>query len=525
MSELQKLGDMLSGLFTKQTAELSKMNEMLSRNFADASTAAKGYAADAAAAAKTAAAVAVVTAKEASLQQTRFNDLMMKGKSSNNIDKPGGEEKLLTGDQVLESSDDELEEKYEWEPSESVVMLEISQNEKDFFKNSRRYYGEIPFSSYLRTFFDLATHYQVRDEFVKAALYNNVRGSVGQLINDMAPSGKRFTTMSGRSYAAKVQGRLEPIAEKRLIYQQFLARSQQPREAVDLYILDKFNLFQRATATKARDFEDFLDYTIRGFENAYLKRRVRESCVLHRPVDFRRFRSVVSKNVALVQSLLQSGEMDAIEGVGCEIQIYSYSYTDSALEGSQQTTGRYFVKEEKDKRGVHHIDEDEINYIARAGSKLGAIPRFKPRSTPNDNPGSGSGWRPRSTKVTGAGWKPRSDKDPVEWKPRSTIAQESDLCFHCGSKGHWAPACPRKLHGFPKSAIHGIEEDDSLEEEVPGVSSITAVTTQNSQDLVTLNAKVGKLFDYVADTRKPGRFPLKVDPQRSHEDSAVHFLG
>jgi len=106
-----------------------------------------------------------------------------------------------------------------------------------------------------------------------------------------------------------------------------------------------------------------------------------------------------------------------------------------------------------------------------------------------------------------------------------TIAQESDLCFHCGSKGHWAPACPRKLHGFPKSAIHGIEEDDSSEEDVPGVSSITAVTTQNSQDLVTLNAKVGKLFDYVADTRKPGRFPLKVDPQRSHEDSAVHFLG
>ena len=89
-----------------------------------------------------------------------------------------------------------------------------------------------------------------------------------------------------------------------------LSKSQQPRESVDLYIMDKFNLFQRATATKARDFEDFLDYTIRGFENANLKRRVRESCVLNRPVDFRRFRS------------------------------------------SQKTAGRYFVKEEKDK-GVH----------------------------------------------------------------------------------------------------------------------------------------------------------------------------
>ena len=37
------------------------------------------------------------------------------------------------------------------------------------------------------------------------------------------------------------------------------------------------------------------------------------------------------------------------------------------------------MKEEKDK-GVHYIDEDEINYISRAGSKLVDIPHFKPRS-------------------------------------------------------------------------------------------------------------------------------------------------
>ena len=53
------------------------------------------------------------------------------------------------------------------------------------------------------------------------------------------------------------------MTEKRLLYQQFLAQTQQTGESVDLYVLDQHNLFKRSSITKTQFFEDFVDYTIR----------------------------------------------------------------------------------------------------------------------------------------------------------------------------------------------------------------------------------------------------------------------
>ena len=154
----KKLGELIE----KQTELISKMAqgvEKLSEVVGVASTAAKGYAADAAAAAKTAAAVAVVTAKEASLQQTKFNDLMMKGKSSNNIDNQGGEEKLTPGIPVLDSSEEEEEKMAETKPNPVVTVLDSSEdkvpgdkvseenvpefNEREYTKNLYSFYNSV----------------------------------------------------------------------------------------------------------------------------------------------------------------------------------------------------------------------------------------------------------------------------------------------------------------------------------------------------------------------------------------------
>ena len=154
----KKLGELIE----KQTELISKMAqgiEKLSEVVGVASAAAKGYAADAAAAAKTAAAVAVVTAKEASLQQTKFNDLMMKGKSSNNIDNQGGEEKLTPGIPVLDSSEEEEEKMAETKPNPVVTVLDSSEdkvpgdkvseenvpefNEREYTKNLYSFYNSV----------------------------------------------------------------------------------------------------------------------------------------------------------------------------------------------------------------------------------------------------------------------------------------------------------------------------------------------------------------------------------------------
>ena len=169
----------------------------------------------------------------------------------------------------------------------------------------------------------------------KSTLYMKISGPVGALVNDMLPDRPKYAAMTGKQYANAIKARLEPVTEKRLLYQQFVARTQQTGESVDLYVLDKHNLFKRSSVKRTRNFEDFIDYTIRGFINPYLKKKVRESCVMKVPKTFVKFREMVNINVTLIQARLQSGEIDATEATGCEVRLFSYSYVDSGIAGSK----------------------------------------------------------------------------------------------------------------------------------------------------------------------------------------------
>ena len=59
-----------------------------------------------------------------------------------------------------------------------------------------------------------------------------ISGPVGALINDMVPDRPKYAAMTGKQYANAIKARLEPVTEKRLLYQQFLARTQQTGESV-----------------------------------------------------------------------------------------------------------------------------------------------------------------------------------------------------------------------------------------------------------------------------------------------------
>ena len=140
--------------------------------------------------------------------------------------------------------------------------------ERMFLKESSSYKGNVPFDSFLRRFSHLADLCTVRSEMYKSTLYMKISGPVGAVVNHMAPDCPKYAAMTGKQYANVIKARLEPVTEKRLLYQQFLARTQQTGESVDLYVLDKHNLFKRSSITKTQNFEDFVDYTIRGFLNA-----------------------------------------------------------------------------------------------------------------------------------------------------------------------------------------------------------------------------------------------------------------
>ena len=392
--------------------------------------------------------------------------------------------------------------------------------ERMFIKETSSYKGNVPFDSYLRRFSHLADFCTVRSEMYKSTLYMKISGPVGALINDMVPDRPKYAAMTGKQYANAIKARLEPVTEKRLLYQQFLARTQQTGESVDLYVLDKHNLFRRSSVKGTRNFEDFIDYTIRGFINPYLKKKVRESCVMKVPKTFVKFREMVNINVTLIQSRLQSGEIDATEATGCEVRLFSYSYVDSGAAGSKgeatESSSRYFpstkIKEEPVSAligGEEEADdeaEDNVNWVGRKRNNFS-------RSIGQGAPGVAySGGR-------SGGGRPKFDKQN---------SKASDTCHHCGQIGHWKGECPRRLHGFPKS-VNAVDGTDSTDDDEGGeVNVVKAGRTAQTSQIALLSERVDKLFDMVGKGKstKPGntvRYPMKADPQRDRNDG-VSFL-
>lgn len=394
--------------------------------------------------------------------------------------------------------------------------------ERMFMKESARYVGNMPFDSFLKKFSHLADLCTVRPAMFKSCLYMKISGPVGALVVDMTPDRPKYAKMTGKQYANAIKSRLEPVTEKRLLYQQFLARTQQTGESVDLYVLDKHNLFKRSSITKTRNFEDFVDYTIRGFLNAYLKKKVRESCVMKVPRTFIQFRKLVNINVTLIQARLQSGEIDATEAVGCEVRLFSYSYVDSNTAGTKTDTAegssRYFpavkvktepvsaLAEAEDGAEADDETEDSINWVGR---RRGGPTRFAAGAQ-------------KTTTFTGS---KRSENSRFGAR-RPPQKPSSEACFHCGMEGHWKGECPRRLHGFPKSvnAIGGTDSSSSEEEEKNEVNVLRGDKSQ----IALLSERVDRLFDLVGEGRgrktgKAGRFPMKTDPQKERNDG-VSFL-
>lgn len=414
--------------------------------------------------------------------------------------------------------------------------FEPTNGERLFLKEAASYKGNVPFDLYLRRFSHLADRCTVRSEMYKTCLYMKISGPVGALCNDMVPDRPKYAAMTGKQYANAIKARLEPVTEKRLLYQQFLARTQQTGESVDLYVLDKYNLFKRSSVKRNRNFEDFIDYTIRGFVNPYLKKKVRESCVMKIPKTFAKFRQLVSVNVTLIQSRLQSGEIDATEATGCEVRLFSYSYVDSGATGSKGETAegssRYFptikIKEEPVSALMREEDEadDEaegaVNWMGRRQNKF---------SRPTGPTGQGTFRAAYSEEK-------RSGNGRPSFGGRNSQTKVSDTCHHCGQVGHWKGECPRRLHGFPKS-VNAVDEAESTDEgEDVEVNLVKAGKTPQTSQIALLSERVDKLFDQnlklfdlvgKGKTSKSGvssgsgRFPMKTDPQRDRNDG-VSFL-
>ena len=429
--------------------------------------------------------------------------------------------------------------------------------EKMFSKEAPTYKGQVPFDSFLRRFNHLASLCAIRPTMYKSTLYLKIGGPVGVLMNDMVPTKRKYTKMTGIQYAEAIKKRLEPVTEKRLIYQQFLTRSQQPAESVDLYILDKFNLFKRASIQKTRDFDDFIDYAIRGFINGYLKQKVREACVMKVPRNFMKFRDIVNKNVTLIQSRLQSGEIDSSEATGCEVRIFSYSYADapSGSKGdkgeSSSSSSRYYpsikVKaepvnvvetvegEETDPDEDPDYQHDGINWVGnrnqssnfRGGFRTG----FQRSSGGGFQRSIGGGAIQRTSggsfqRSTGLSMRGKSTGTVTGSRTGSQVRKSSDQCFHCGLNGHWQGECPRKMHGFSKSVNTvddgGLADDEEESGEVNVVKA--GKDSRHTSQIAVLSDRVDRLFDMVTeDNRRRNRFPMKSDPQK--EKDSVSFLG
>ena len=403
-----------------------------------------------------------------------------------------------------------------------------SKGEALFIKESSKYLGHQPFDSYLRKFGHLADMCRVSSETFKSTLFLKIGGPVGTLINDMVPTKKKFRNMSGKQYAEAVRARLEPVTEKRLIYQQFLSRTQQMSEPVDLYLLDKFHLFKRSSKEKTRDFEDFMDQAIRGFINAYLKEKVREVCIMKPPKSFAKFREIVNKQVTFIQSRLQSNELDASEGQGVEVKLYSYSYLDAA-DGTESSASRYRldtvkgVKEEKVNALEEEVEdvEDGVYWVdyggrqrfqppARGGVGRGGPARFQsfPRGGYPSQASVRGGFSPA---VGGARPKTGFRAGEPQGKPKPT-----DNCFWCGGQGHWKNECPRRSHGL-KKGVFAVEDGAEYDGDEDGDEGVDL-----SAQIAALTSKVNKLTEFMSEGRKVPKWG-KADPQTAKNDG-VHFL-
>ena len=400
-----------------------------------------------------------------------------------------------------------------------------SKGEALFLKEAPKYIGLQPFDTFLRKFGHLADMCRVTPEIFKSTLFLKIGGSVGALINDMVPTKRKFKVMSGKQYAEAVRARLEPVTERRLLYQQFLSRTQQTGESIDLYLLDKFNLFKRSSIGKNRDFEEFMDQTIRGFLNAYLKEKVREACTMKTPKSFIKFREITNKQVTFIQSRLQANEMDASEGQGVEVKMYSYSYLDSvdSAESRYRLEGVVKgIKEEKVNALEEEVEDAEegVFWVENGGG-----PRFQTTA----RGGSGRGGFARSTSAARGGL-PFSSRGGASsgfggtrpkiglkaGDPSSGKSNPNDNCFWCGGRGHWKNECPRRNHGF-KKGVFAVDDGVEHEGDEEGTEDMDMIG-----QIAALTAKVEKLAEFMGEGRKVAKWG-KADPQTTKGDG-VNYL-
>ena len=139
------------------------------------------------------------------------------------------------------------------------------------------YTGQEPFEDYAHRMGSSARSLAVGYVCFKNTLYQSIKPPCTLFIIDMEPSAEAYIFMDKRQYAEVINDRLEPRGARDLIFQQFLARTQQPAEIFDLYLKDKFNLFVRSYPSRqSRIFKDYVESTIRGLHNEILCNKVRD---------------------------------------------------------------------------------------------------------------------------------------------------------------------------------------------------------------------------------------------------------
>ena len=155
---------------------------------------------------------------------------------------------------------------------------------------------------------------------------------MGALVRDMVPSRRKYATMTWKQYAEVFSARLEPVTEKRLLYQQFRSRMQQTGKSFYLYVLDKYNLLKHSSVQKTI----LRILWIIRLDDWQFK-NVCEFCLVQVQKKLTNFKKLVYVNFTLVETWLQSGEIDAAKAIGSEVCLFCYSTWTPALRWNQST--------------------------------------------------------------------------------------------------------------------------------------------------------------------------------------------
>lgn len=358
-------------------------------------------------------------------------------------------------------------------------VYNVSKNDETFVKSvsSIKYSLNDNFESFVSSLTSNAIAYNCSTRTFKTIAFCAIKGSAGDLVNDMLPMSGHYLSMDAPTYLAALRTRLAPHTEGKLLWRVFKARVQNRNESPKFYAIDKLNMYKRVVPLEQRSLTKFFEYTIRGFSNPHLKKYMLDH--LSECGDEVRFQRILQEASVHVLRCIESGILRKTDKEGLDNKLIKSSYLGVKDNNTETGTGKVNVVEkvEGSTSPVFDSSEEEmgtVNIVVKQEmgqtSNMGAKPKMKGK-----------------------------------------MDQTNSACYYCGKNGHFRKECFKRLRDLNLNSLEELAQfSDSETEEIEQLMKINAITKKTGRKAINAITRASQKKKPSAGVNKPGVNSVKT---------------